>query len=475
MFGARGPSVLAVREQASDWGDWGDGGSAWAGPKVSVSSSLQLLAVYGCNRFICEGISTLPTDVFREAGGVRSAVSKPEWLARPTVDLDFVAWCTQVLTSLLLTGNAFVHVRRDGVRVLDATPLDPGSVSVSRERGAKTYRRNGAVIPANEIVHVPGVMFPGADVGLSPVEAARQTIGAGAAVEEFAAKFFSQGANLGGVIEDPGPVDPKKAKETARIWARLHSGNRKAHLPGVLQGGAVWKPTGVTNEQAQFLETRQFTAAMIAAHIFLIDPGELGMAVSTSSNVTYQNLQQRNARKVQVTFLPWITRLEAAITRMLPRPQYFKFNVNGLLRGDPKTQYEMYEVASRINTAAAGLGEPPLLTTAEMRALEDLVPFTGDIPKTAASSAPVVVSSDEAKSLHVHASFPEGFVRNDVRVDPTPIRNDVHVAATPPPVFVTNTVEPTPVMVQAAAAPPARTRRVERDDRGDIVRVVEEG
>lgn len=494
MFGARtGPSLDELVEravQATAWGDWGDGSGlnmTWAGNAVSLSSSLQLLAVYGCNRFICEGISTLPSDVFRETGDVRSEVSKPAWLTQPTPDLDFIAWCTQVLSSLLLAGNAFLWVRRQGVMISEVVPLDPSTVTVSREQGRKVLRRNGVVLDG-DIRHVPGVMFPGSDVGLSPIEAARQIIGAGTAVEEFAARFFGQGANMSGVIEDPGPLDPVKAKETARIFGRLHSGNRKAHLPAVLQGGAKWAPTGVTNEQAQFLQTRQFTAAQIASQMFLIDPTEFGMSMDKGSSVTYANLEQRNARKVQVTFLPWIIRLEAAITGLLPKPQFFKFNVNGLLRGDTKTRFETYEIASRINTAAVAIGQDPVLDTEEMREFEDLEPYDGalaaPVAPPVAAAAPSLVVNNHLPELQprnnvtvVPGAAPAVIVRNDVlptpvtvenRVDPTP----VNVTVQPSPVEVRNVVEvePTPVTVVT----PARTRRVERDAAGNIDRVIEE-
>jgi HK97 family phage portal protein len=296
-------------------------------------------------------------------------------LSQPAAGLDRIAWFTQVLSSLLLDGNAYLRKVYGPAGLTELVPMDPGKVSVSRASGQKRYVVAGKLLDPATLVHIKGAMFPGSDVGMSPVEAARQTIGKGLATEEFGARFFGQGANLGGVIEDPGEFDPTKARDTAKLWARLHSGNRKAHLPGVLQGGAQWKPTGVTNEQAQFLESQQFNASQIASHMFLIDPTEFGFSGDKGSTLTYANLEQRNARKVQVTFLPWIIRLEAAISGLLPQPRFVKFNVNGLLRGDTKTRYETYQIASSINVQSAGIGQPPLLTTQEMREFEDLEPL----------------------------------------------------------------------------------------------------
>lgn len=359
--------------QATAWGSWGDDAAvSWAGAPVTNQTALQLLTVYGCNRFISDGIATLPVDTFRDEkqpdGKTKTTeVPKARWLEEPAPGVDPIGWHTQNLTSLLMAGNTYLHLDYTDAGLTSLLPLDPGKVTVVRPRGRKLFHVANETFDSTQILHIPGVMFPGSDVGMSPVEAARQTIGAGLAVTEFAARFFGQGAVMSGVIEDPGPLDPQKAKETARIWGRLHGGKQKAHLPGVLQGGASWKPTGVTNEQAQFLQTRGFTSAEIASFLFLIDPSEFALFMGQGGSITYANLEQRNARKVQVTFLPWIVRLEKAFSSLLPRPRYVKFNVDALLRADTDTRYKAH---------AVGI-QNKFMTPNEARALENLPPLPG--------------------------------------------------------------------------------------------------
>lgn len=370
----REPELRTV--QATTWGSWGDEPSSTA--NVSPQSALQLLTVYGCNRFICDGISTLPVDVFRSSGAGNVEVTAPPWLKQPTPELDFVAWATQLLTSWLLAGNAYLFVDYDGANgVRSATPLDPTKVQVKRVQSRKVFLVDGVELDSARIKHVPGVMFPGSDIGLSPVEAARVTIGAGLSAEEYAKTFLDQDSNPGGVIEVPGDMPPEKTRQTARDWARAHSGKAKTGLPGVLTGGATWKQVAVTNEQAQFLETRGFTSSQIASQMFLIDPSEMGLPVDGSS-LTYANLEQRNARKVSVTFLPWIIRLEKLVSDLLPRPQFVKLNVNGLLRGDTTARYAAY---------ATGIQAQFLLPN-EARAKEDLPPLDGGDTVVEPAAAP---------------------------------------------------------------------------------------
>lgn len=367
--------------QATTWGAWpGDGLSTWSGTTVDTTSALQLLTVYGCNRFICDGISTLPVDALRDTPKGIVEVAKPPWLTQPTIDLDFTAWSTQVLTSLLLDGNAYCWIRRSATaEIQELVPLNPAKVKVTREQGARTYRIDGNPIDSYDLLHIPGVMFPGAETGLSPVEAARQTIGKASSTEEFAARFFGQGLNMSGVIETPGELTDEQSKAMANTFARRHTGKNKAHLPAVLPNGAKWTATGVTNEQAQFLGTQQFTAAQICSFLFLIDPTEFGVSMDKGSSVTYANLEQRNARKVQVTFLPWIIRIEQALSNLIRQSnRYVKFNVNGLLRGDLKTRYESYQI---------GIGSG-FLTIDEARELEELSPLPEPTPAVPPVSEP---------------------------------------------------------------------------------------
>ena len=364
------PKVEGRASFDQTWGTWpGDGGGTWAGTRVSAESSLQLLAVYGSVRLISDQISTLPVDCFQSlSDGTKVEFPKPAWLAEPTVDLTFAEWCSQVLSSLLLHGNAYVVVLRGGRGgVVELIPLDPSVVQVRRVGGRKVYVVNGVDYPG-ELVHIKGLMMPGSDVGVSPVEAARQSIGLGLSATQYGAQFFDGEGNMPGVIEIPKPTQPGVMKEMAELWRKKRNKANRG-LPGVLSDGAQWKPTGVTNEQAQFLATRKFTAAEIAGQMFLLDPSDLGIPVEGTS-LTYANLEQRNARRVQVTLLPWIIRIEKALSALLMVADV-KFNVEGLLRGDTLNRFQAYEIGASIG----------VLTVDEMRALENLAPLSDEDKK----------------------------------------------------------------------------------------------
>jgi HK97 family phage portal protein len=432
------------RAQATTWGLWpGEMTQVVGGVSVTEQTSMQLLTVYGSVRLISDSIATLPLDVYRRTGDdAKVEVAKPKWLQQPTTNLDFTSWVSQVLSSLLLHGNAYVVVLRNEVgAIVELIPLDPSKVRVTRDRGRLAYMVNGQRVDA-EMLHLKGLMLPGSDVGLSPVEYARQSIGLGLAAVKFGTGYFEGEGNMPGVIEMPGSAQSETLKAIADQWRRRRREGGRG-LPGVLQEGAVWKPTGVTNEQAQFLATRKFTSAEIAGQMFMIDPTELGIGIEGSS-LTYANLEQRNTRFVRVTLLPWIVRLEKALSDLLAQPRYVKFNLGALLRGDLQTRYAAYAVG-----IGAGFLEPN-----EARDWEDLPPMddTPDVPEVAPMEenaalmmaemrAAMAEQSTRTSDTHIH--LPDSLqveMRQEPIIIPAPIVNI-------PPAQVTVNVEPTPVTV----------------------------
>lgn len=506
IFGT--PAPVEERVQATTWGTWlGD-----EPPTVNEETALKLLAVTGSVQLLSESIATLPVDVFRRTATGRSEAPLPVWLREPVMGLTFIDWCSQVLTSLLLHGNAYLVVTRTGNTILTVTPVPPLDVTVRRDGtmgGPKRYIVRGKPF-AGEMLHIKGMMLPGTDVGLSPLEFARQSIQLGLSAQDYGVNSFDSGLKMPGVIEYPGSVDPAKMAETARLWQR--SRRKGGHgLPGVLEGGGTFRAMGITNEAAQFLQTRQWTAAELCAQVYLIDPRELGIPL-TGSTLEYVNSESRMANLVRKGMLRWITRIEDAISSLLPQPQYMKFNVNGFMRGDSSERWDTYLKAARINVAAAAMGQAPVLLTDEMRAWEELDPLPDDYvvpPPATDATVPSVAESDDLRSVLdevramqldrnvapvVNITNTPPMVNVDARQEPPTVNIEnrmdpmqppnvvVNVEPTPIDVRVTNDVSPTPVNVtNEVSAPPAmvnvevpRTKHtVNRDAMGNIVEVIE--
>jgi hypothetical protein len=177
--------------QATMWGSFWPGDNQVQGTSIPVTrqTALQLLAVYGSVQLIVNEISTLPIDT-----GSR-------WVNNPTPDLDTAGWLSQILTSLLLDGTAYLRVyRSEALGVTGMLPLDPQIVGIQRVNGRKSFLIHG--IPVGfEIIEIPALMLPGTERGLSPVEFARQSIGLGLSAQQYGVDYFDGPGNMPGVIE----------------------------------------------------------------------------------------------------------------------------------------------------------------------------------------------------------------------------------------------------------------------------------
>lgn len=353
----------------SSWAAWARGDdltSAPAGVRVDAGSSLQVPAVYGCVSLISETLAASPLHVYRERAGGRERLGRPGWLDGLS-PLGWRALVSQIVSSMLLHGNAFVAydtVTANGVaQPSRATVLAPSRVTVRANRaGGVDYDVDGQPY-RGRLVHMAGMVLPGAVAGLSPIQhAAVQEVGLALALQEFGTGFFARGQVPSGVLSFPG--EPPDVGAVRDAWTRSYGGVNRSHLPVVLWGGARWDQMSVAPEHAQFLESRQFTASQIAASIFKVPPDMVGFGIQGQS-LTYQNLEQRWTQLTRAAVQPPAVEIETKLAAAwLPRGQYMKFNLDAWARADLKTRYEAHKI---------GL-EAQFLDVDEVRAMEDLPP-----------------------------------------------------------------------------------------------------
>ena len=102
--------------------------------------------------------------------------------------------------------------------------------------------------------------------------------------------------------------------------------------------------SGLTAQQAEYIQQKQFNAQRIVADIFRCPLHSFGLAAAP----TYASVEQNAREFVQYTLTPIITNIEQQIQKQLLDDSddvYINFNVNGLLRGDVQTRIEYYKFA----------------------------------------------------------------------------------------------------------------------------------
>lgn len=336
------------------------GGSS-AGKNVNERSAMQMTAVYSCVRILAEAVAGLPLHLYRykEDGGKERAIDANLYHLlhdEPNKEMSSFIFRETLMTHLLLWGNAYAQIIRNGKgEVVALYPLMPNKMQVDRDENgelyyiytrsseeAKTMEGATVYLTPRDVLHIPGLGFDGL-VGYSPIAMAKNAIGLAIATEEYGAKFFANGAAPSGVLEHPGTIkDPSRLREN---WNSIFGGSANSGKVAVLEEGMKYTPISISPEQAQFLETRKFQIDEIA-RIFRVPPHMVGDLEKSS----FSNIEQQSLEFVKYTLDPWVIRWEQSLSRSLlnedeKRKYFFKFNLEGLLRGDYESRMSGYATA----------------------------------------------------------------------------------------------------------------------------------
>jgi len=336
-------------------------GGTTAGKTVTERSAMQMTAVYSCVRILAEAVAGLPLHFYKydENGSKQKALDSNLYYLlhdEPNPEMSSFVFRETLMTHLLLWGNAYAQIIRNGKGdIIALYPLMPNKMQVDRDENGELYyiyqrssdegkaKEAGQVILRKEdVLHIPGLGFDGL-VGYSPIAMAKNAIGLAIATEEYGAKFFANGAAPSGVLEHPGTIkDPSKVREA---WQSQFGGSGNSGKVAVLEEGMKYTPISISPEQAQFLETRKFQINEIA-RIFRVPPHMVGDLEKSS----FSNIEQQSLEFVKYTLDPWIIRWEQSLNRaLLPKNEknkyFFKFNVEGLLRGDYQSRMQGYATA----------------------------------------------------------------------------------------------------------------------------------
>ena len=338
-------------------------GNSSSGKTVTERSAMQMTAVYACVRILSEAVAGLPLHFYRYKadGSKEKAIDSNLYHLihdEPNPEMSSFVFRETLMTHLLLWGNAYAQIIRNGKgEVIALYPLMPNKMSVDRDENGKlyyTYTRsdcepnamNGSsvVLEPKDVLHIPGLGFDGL-VGYSPIAMAKNAIGLAIATEEFGSKFFANGAAPSGVLEHPGTIkDPSRVREA---WQSQFGGSGNSGKVAVLEEGMKYTPISISPEQAQFLETRKFQINEIA-RIFRVPPHMVGDLEKSS----FSNIEQQSLEFVKYTLDPWVVRWEQSLSRSLlsedeKKQYFFKFNLEGLLRGDYQSRMNGYSIATQ--------------------------------------------------------------------------------------------------------------------------------
>ena len=350
------------------------GAATAAGVTVTPLAALGVSTVYACVNARSRSIASLPIKLYRKlpSGGKEVAMDHPLYSIvhdEPNPEMTSASFRRAVEANATLRNAGYALIVRDGMRqVIELRPIANCDISPKRDdaTGALYYDLKGERVEPNRILHIGGLTLNGIS-GIDTISVGRESIGLAIALQDHGSRFFANASTPSMGIEIPNPMSPEKLKEFADAWDKANTGKNQ-HKRSILWGGAKFAsvPQG-NNEQSQFLEAKIYQDKCIA-QIYGVPQIKAGITDAAHFN----NVEQENQNYVTDTLMSCCVQWEQEMNRKLLTPEqrktyYFKFLLNGLLRGDTKSRFEGYQLGIQNG----------IMCRNEARDLEDLNPIEG--------------------------------------------------------------------------------------------------
>jgi len=341
------------------------------GRSMNDARALSVPAIYNAVSIISGDLATIPLKVYvrGDDGSRREENGHPLWdilTLEPQAMVTSTAWREATQGHVLLHGNGYSEITSDGSgKVTGLIPHSPTDV----QRFDEVYKivSENRFVHAANMLHIAGPGGNGVD-GWSVIKLARENWALASALEESNARFIANASRPSGFLTTSEAMKPETLKKIKDLWGKRNSGLDSIGGTPVLDGGFTWQQVGLSAEDTQYIESRQFSVTDIARW-FNLPPHKL----KDLERSTFSNIESSAIEYVRGSLRPWAVRWEQTLnTRLLTRTErqrgvYISFNLEGLLRGDIQARTEAYR-------AQFDMGG---LTPNELRALEDRNPIEG--------------------------------------------------------------------------------------------------
>ncbi len=357
-------------------------------------SFLGLSATWACVNFWAGNIAGLPVTVYRKGpGGVAvEATDHPLYALlhdSPNYDQSAFDFWEFIVASIELQGNGYAEIlRREDGKIISLTPIRPDLVRVTRRSNGDlqyswTDSEGDHTETQERMLHIRG--FGGNPLGgLSPLAVCRRTFAAASAADRAARAMFANGARPSGTLSTDKLLKADQRAELEDLLREKFVGAANSGRPMLLDNGLTWQALSMSPEDAQMLESRQFSVEDIC-RVFEVDPHLVG---HTAGNTKLgSSIGDQTLSLLKFKMRKRLKRIEGALEKQLLTAAdraagvSIEFNLEGFLRADSEGRARFYDLMKQF------------MTVNEVRALEGLGPVPGgdvilaqmqDIPLAAA-------------------------------------------------------------------------------------------
>lgn len=355
------PIELGLSRSWPDWfqkdpalkrvADLDEGVTTTAGQNVNIYTAMNYSAVWSAVSGISKSIGSFPCCLYRaEAGGrVRLDRHPLFWLLHeePNPLTTPMTFFETMLYHVLVTGNAYAEISRNGSGAPGALWIaDPNKIRPEMRGQSLVYMDSATrnTIPSRDMIHVAGLGWDGMQ-GYSVITKARESIGAGLAMEKYGGAYYGNGTAMGLVFEHPGRLTQDAQDRLTNNIQRKHQGAERAFRPFVAEENMKVKSVAFSPKDSEFLGSRLYGLEEIARWFDY----PVTKLKSKGGERPGGNRELEALEYVVDCLRPWLVRLEQELNRKLipmrERPDvYCEFNADAYLRGDSKAEAESLQV-----------------------------------------------------------------------------------------------------------------------------------
>ena len=247
---------------------------------------------------------------------------------------------------LLLRGNFYARIDPPLPQVdqnyPSLVPLNPDRMQPPKQNRYKrlTYRyiyQDGQPqeFQQEDILHVKLLTLDGF-TGVSPLAYARETLGLATAQTSYASSIFSGGGFLKYYLKTAKRLGAEGRKNFRDGWRDLH-GDPKHFEPPILEDDMSIQTLGMNNEDAQFLESRKFSAYELCQ--FMGVPPHLVFLLDRSTN---NNIEHQGIEFLVIHLNPYLVRIEQCLQPLFGETHFAEFLRDAVVRGDLASRYTAY-------------------------------------------------------------------------------------------------------------------------------------
>ena len=345
---------------------------------LGSTSAMKIAAVSACIEIRSDSIAKMPFFVMDNSTRTHKTDHYLNYLltVRPNPKMTPYTLKKLVEVDRLTYGNAYILIVRSGKNgaPIELLHMNPANVTpvLDEKTGELFYRywdRKRKVkryLEQDQVIHLKGYSEDGI-IGQSVLTRASEVLGSARQQQQYEGSFYGNNARPSGVLTVETELKSESKDRVRQEWQRVYGGADNAFRVAVLDHGIDYKPIGMSQRDAQFVESKELTVADIA-RFFLVPLYKLH-----AGKQSYSSNEQNAIEYVVTAIHPTVTQWEEEFSYKLlfnselRKQVEIRINMNAELRGDTASRSTWYR----------GMRDVGAYSVNDIRALEDLPDVDG--------------------------------------------------------------------------------------------------